>query len=330
MKGQAIVFEERDKVTFSNVDVPEPESGEVLVRALVSLVSTGTETRILRGGQPGVEFPCVPGYSTVGVVEKAGDTDLLKPTDLVFVPHGKAPAGLHSGWGTHAERLVAPAGSLIPLDDCRRPEEYVFSNVAAVALHGAGRTFSQPGDRIVVVGLGLIGQLHLRIQKAMGREVIGVDILPWRLEHAVAGGAVATVNASECDVEEAVRDVWPEGAQVAVEATGRQEGLDACAAVLRSRARTPEARPPVLLIQSSLMGAVTVDARQAFVKDYMLVNSRSTDPHDLPQAVEMIGEGAFEVGDLITLQIGAERAEYGYNELLSHPEQHLTCVFEWD
>jgi len=330
MRTEAIVFTEADSIACRSVETPDLQPGQALVRALVNHVSTGTETRILRGGQPGAEFPCVPGYSAVGVVEDVCETEACAKGDLVFVPYALSPVGLHGAWGTHAGHMVVPAESLLRLDERRTPAEYAFSNVAAVALHGVRRTFSRADDTAVVVGQGLIGLLHSRIQVAMGRRVIGVDVLPWRLERSLAGGVLKAVDAREGDVESAVKEIWARGVQVAVEASGRQEGLNTCAAVLRSRGRGPDDRMPVLLVQSSIMGRVTLDARQAFVKDYMLVNSRSTDPCDLPGAIRMIGSGALPVQDLITLRARPQDAADAYRELLEHPECHMTCIFDWE
>ncbi len=330
MNTDAIIFPEPDQITFGSVELPEPQPGDLLVRTVVSLVSTGTETRVLHGGQADGEFPLVPGYSSVGVVEKTfGRAVGLAPGNLVDYGQPRALVGCSKVWGGHARYAIVEAARVRRLDDARTPSEYAFAKVAAVAIHGVRRTLSEPGDGMLVVGQGLIGQLHARVQAALGRRVATVDILPWRLERSLAGGAVRAINAKEEDVLAAVHDLWPDGPQVAVEATASQEGLDLCAQVLRGRAWGADDRMPVLAVQSTFVDRVEVDAETFFGKELVLISPRSVDPRDMDAAVSMIRTGSLPVSDLITLRSAPQDADAAYRELLAHPERHLTCVFGW-
>jgi 2-desacetyl-2-hydroxyethyl bacteriochlorophyllide A dehydrogenase len=331
MRTEAIIFPEADRITFGAVELPEPQPGDLLVRTTVSLVSTGTETRVLHGGQDGAAFPLVPGYSSLGVVEKTfGDTGGVAAGDLVDYGSPRELIGCHRVWGGHARHAVVAARSVHPLDERRSPAEYAFATVASVAVHGVRRTFSEPGDGVLVVGQGLIGQLHARVQVALGRQVAVVDILPWRLERSLAGGVARAINAREEDPAAAVHALWPQGPQVAVEATARPEGLRLCEELLRGRAWGGDDRMPVLAIQSSFVGRIDVDANTFFMKEYILISPRSVDPRDHAAALSMIGAGALPVADLITLRADPRQAAGAYDQLLKHPERHLTCVFEWE
>jgi len=329
MKTEAIIFPEPNCVTFGEVEVADPGPGDAVVRTLATVLSTGTDTRTLRGGQT-PDFPLVPSYSGVGVVEEVyGDGGRVRKGDLVFSGAPKGLVGITKCWGAQIARCVKPASQLVPLDDRRAPEEYVFSKVAAIALHGVRRSLSEPGDGVLVVGQGLIGLLHARIQAAFGRQVVAVDILPWRLSLSEAGGVTRAVNAKEQDVAAVVRSVWPEGPQVAVEASARQEGIDLCAELLRQRNWNSDDRMPMLLLQASYMGPIQLDARQLFAKEFVVINTRDTDPRDLVGAAGMIGAGALRVDDLITLKARPQDAPDAFRELLDHPDKHLTVVFQW-
>ena len=329
MKTQAIIFPEPNKITFGEVEMPDPEPGDVVVRTTHTLLSTGTDTRTLRGGQ-WPNFPLVPSYSALGVVEETnGDCGRVREGDLVFHGTPKALTGINRCWGAQVARAVRPAAGMLPLDERRSPEEYAFTKVAAIALHGVRRSMSRPGDSVVVIGQGLIGQLHARIQAAFGRHVLAVDILPWRLERSAAGGIMRTVNAKEEDVAAAVREVWPDGPQVAVEATARQEGIDQCIGMLRERAWGGDDRMPMLLLQASYPGRLEFDARAFFMKEFIAISSRDTDPRDLAGAACMIGAGGLRVDDLITLKAPPQKAAETFEELLNHPDRHLTALFEW-
>jgi 2-desacetyl-2-hydroxyethyl bacteriochlorophyllide A dehydrogenase len=336
MMTNGIIFPEPDKITFGEVEMPEPADGDVVVRTLVTMLSTGTDTRTLRGGQT-PHFPLVPGYSALGVVEEAhGDCGpsvgcgRVREGDLVFSGSPKGLTGINRCWGAQVARCVRPAAGLFPLDDRVTPEEYAFTKVAAIALHGVRRSMSRPGDGVLVLGQGLIGQLHARVQAAFGRRVVAADIVPWRLERSLAGGAMRAVNVKEEDLATVVRDVWPEGPQVAVEATARQEGIDLCVDLLRGRAWGGDDRMPTLILQATYPGRLEFDANTFFMKEFVAISTRDTDPRDLVGAACMIGAGGLRVDDLITLKAPPQRAAATFEELLSHPERHMTALFLWE
>lgn len=330
METEGIIFPEPERITFGEVEVADPEPGDAVVRTLLTVLSTGTDTRTLRGGQS-PDFPLVPSYSALGVVEAThGDTGHVREGDLVFSGTPKGLVGINACWGAQVRRCVKPAGDLLKLDDRRSPEEYVFTKVAAIALHGVRRSGSEPGDRVVVVGQGLIGQLHARIQAALGRRVIAADLLPERLRLSRAGGVLRTVDAGEEDLEEVVADAWPDGAQVAVEASATQGGIDVCQRLLHERRWRTDERMPMLLLQGSYPGPIRLDPDVLFMKEHVVINSRDTDPRDLVGAACMIGAGALAVDDLITMKAPPENAGQAFHELLEHPEEHLTVVFQWE
>lgn len=330
MKTEGIIFPEPGEVTFGEVEVEDPVEGDAVVRTTRTVLSTGTDLRTLRGGQTD-EFPVVPSYSAIGIVEEIrGDGGLVREGDLVFSGAPKGLVDINRCWGAQVRRCVTRAGSLLKLDERRAQEEYVFSKVAAIALHGVRRSDSEPGDRVVVVGQGLIGQLHARIQAAFGRLVVATDLIPWRLARSLAGGVLRTINAAEEDVEAVVRDLWPEGPQVAVEASARQEGIDQCAELVRGRQWNSDDRMPMLLLQGSYMERISLDARTLFMKEFRVINTRDTDPRDLVGAACMIGAGALRVDDLVTKTAAPGDAPDAFRELIENPEEHFTVVFDWE
>jgi len=331
VKTDAIIYPGPNAVSFGQVDIGEPEPGDALVRIIHTVLSTGTDTRILRGEQPQVTYPCVPSYSSVGVVEKViGDGGPVRKGDRVFCGGTNKLLDCAKHYGAQVRRAIRPAAALQKLDDRAPLDHYVFTKVAAIALHGARRSFSEPGDPVFVLGQGLIGLLHARVQAAWGRDVIASDVLPGRLRRSAGGYGICTVNAREHDVAEFVRERWPEGPWVAVEASARQEGLDQCVELVRGRNWNSDDRMGAVLVQSSFMGRISLDARQFFMKEFVVVSPRDTDPRDYPAAAGMIGSGALRVGDIITCRSRPEDAPDAFRVLLENPDEHLTIVFDWD
>lgn len=136
--------------------IGEPGDGEVLVRALVSGVSRGTEALVHRGGVPDAvaetmrapfqvgDFPgpVKYGYLSVGVVEQG-------PTELV----GRRVFALHP----HQDRYVVPADAVTTLPEALPTERAVLAGTAETAVNGVWEASPRFGDRVAVVGFGLVG-----------------------------------------------------------------------------------------------------------------------------------------------------------------------------
>jgi predicted dehydrogenase/threonine dehydrogenase-like Zn-dependent dehydrogenase len=203
-------------------EVPPPavKPGHVLVANAASLISAGTERAAIalarmnplqkararpdlvkkvlqRAGQEGllatfkivnnlVSAPLPLGYSCAGVVRSlgAGVTDLQPGM-------GVACAGL--GHANHAEFVSVPRNLCVPLPDGVSFESASFVTVGAIALHGVRQAELTLGETVVVLGLGLVGQLAVQICSAAGARVFGVDVQPERValaqRHGAAGGA---------------------------------------------------------------------------------------------------------------------------------------------
>jgi predicted dehydrogenase/threonine dehydrogenase-like Zn-dependent dehydrogenase len=202
------------------LDVPAPSCrpGGVLVRSLFSLISTGTElmkvseaSKSMVGmararpdqvrkvldtvSQQGVlatykkvmnrlDSYTPLGYSLCGVVVEVGrGADEFKVGDLV------AAAG--NEHALHAEYNWVPVNLCAAVPDGVRPEHAAFSTVASIALHGVRRAEVQLGETACVIGLGLVGQLLVRLLIASGVRVVGLDVVADRCRQAEAAGALA-------------------------------------------------------------------------------------------------------------------------------------------
>lgn len=183
-------------------DGPEPE-GEVVVEALFSGVSRGTEALVFRGRAPASEhvrmraplqegefgFPVKYGYAAVGRAV-SGPEGLLGRT--VFVLH------------PHQDRFAAPAAMCVPLPEGVAPEMAVLAANMETALNVVWDAGAAPGDRIAVVGAGVVGALAGWIVAQLpGAEVTLVDVNPERaaLAEGLGCGFAAPAQAPEdCDV----------------------------------------------------------------------------------------------------------------------------------
>jgi predicted dehydrogenase/threonine dehydrogenase-like Zn-dependent dehydrogenase len=131
-------------------------------------------------GQTGNLAPL--GYSSSGVVLEVGK-------NITGIAVGDRVACAGAGYANHAEIICVPRNLLCKMPDNVDFDEAAFTTIGAIAMQGIRRAQVQFGDNVVVIGLGLLGQIATQILKAAGAHVIGIDIMKERVELAKELGA---------------------------------------------------------------------------------------------------------------------------------------------
>lgn len=173
--------------------IPEPKPGEVLIEVKASLISPGTELGgiPLRRKNPQPETkPCKFGYSNAGIVIKQGQGCEDIPLDLEV-------AGMGAGYALHSDYTCIPRNLLVPKPKELSFEKAAFAHLGATAMHAIRRAELQLGENFLIVGLGIVGQLAVQMGKLAGTHVMGMDLLPMRLDLARKGGAELAINPKE-------------------------------------------------------------------------------------------------------------------------------------
>lgn len=165
MDTVAIVMRGPGDLELDRLALDPVRTGDAVVEAIFSGISTGTE-RLLWSGRmpqfPGMGYPLVPGYETVArVVDPLGSG--LGEGDLVFVPGARCYGEVRGLFGGAAKRMNVPAERLSPIGDTP-PEAAVLLALAATARHAvAGSSLPE-----LIVGHGVLGRLLARIVLACG------------------------------------------------------------------------------------------------------------------------------------------------------------------
>ncbi|HQJ74615.1 MAG TPA: bi-domain-containing oxidoreductase [Bacteroidota bacterium] len=148
-----------------------------------------------------LDTPKSLGYSTAGVVLAVDeDVDEFKPGDRV------ACAG--AGYALHADIVAVPKNLCVKIPDSVSFEEAAFTTVGAIAMQGLRQANPTLGERVVVIGLGLIGQLTVQMLKANGCFVIGVDLDDKPIENALKiSGADIALSGKKQDVKSIVMEI---------------------------------------------------------------------------------------------------------------------------
>ena len=222
-----------------DVPVPSKIQGSILVRTQCSLISQGTEGAAIsvRGGWRGAYEKATQsrervhqvwgmvrqngvaatreavmakledmnplGYSSTGIVEDVSDSNgLFRAGDRV--------ACMGVGFASHAEYAVVPVQLAAKLPQIVSSEVGAFGALACIAMQGIRRLELSPGETIVVIGLGLIGQLTIQIGTALGFRMLGLDLNAEKAKLARESGALdAWQPAESTDVARVQR--WTEG-----------------------------------------------------------------------------------------------------------------------
>lgn len=172
MKAQAIVFEQPRHLSVQSLDLPELMDHQVHVQVEYSGISTGTERLLWDGSMPafpGMGYPLVPGYETVGrVVRVAGDSSLTVG-QRVFLPGANCFQGVRNLFGGSASDLVVPQERAIPVPESLGAQAVLLA-LAATAYHavagGGKREVITSPD--LIVGHGVMGRLLARLTVAAG------------------------------------------------------------------------------------------------------------------------------------------------------------------
>ena len=209
-----------------DVPVPQPATKAALVQTAASLVSVGTERMLVEFAQQSMlgkahsrpdlvrqvidkakrdgiaitieaalnrlDEPMALGYSSAGTITQMGSKlEGFRVGDRVACGGG--------GYAVHAEYVSVPQNLLVKLPDSVDFESAAFATLGAVAMQGFRLAQPQVGERIAVIGLGLLGLLTTTIAQAAGCFVLGIDLDPLRIDMAEQMGVTAVLrkNAEE-------------------------------------------------------------------------------------------------------------------------------------
>jgi len=168
MHALAVVLEAPEQLTLRRVELTPPGDDDVVVDIAFSGISTGTE-RLLYNGRmpkfPGMGYPLVPGYESVGRVSSAGSTSGRSVGQWVFVPGARCFGDLRGLFGGAASRLVVPGAKATPVAEHLGESSALFA-LAATAHHAIALQGVRPPD--LIVGHGVLGRFLARITIALG------------------------------------------------------------------------------------------------------------------------------------------------------------------
>jgi 3-hydroxyethyl bacteriochlorophyllide a dehydrogenase len=319
IKSRAVVIPRRNTVELRTVQVLEPRAGDVLLRTAYTSISAGTERMLLDGRMPhpALLFPVVPGYETVGQVVQVG---ARAPKELlgqwVYVGGARCFRGVNPAWGGQSEYISAEAERVVPLGGID-PATGVILALAATALHGVNVAQIRRGDRVLVLGQGIVGQLAARIAKLQGAQHVAVaDRVGVRLEAAQADQVIDVTRES---LDEALGEA---NINVLIEATGSNPALAGALPLLANHGR-------VLLL--GYYDHINIPYAPVFMREAQILVAREWQfgpDGDLPRVRDLIASGELDVTGLLTHRVPLDRIQAAYRLAFEDPSC-LKLVVEW-
>lgn len=307
-KTRAVVFEQPGQLSLRELTLVAPTATDVVVDIAWSSISAGTERLLWEGRMPmfpGMGYPLVPGYESVGTVTQAGDDTALAPGTTVFVPgancYGSEVRGLFGG---AARRVVVPASRVIAVDPSLG-ERATLLALGATALHALRGGAVLPE---LVIGHGVFGRLTARLVRALGGKVTVWEKHPARM----TGATRYTVTTAEDDTRRDYACIF--------DASGDAALLNSL--IMRL------AKGGEVVLAGFYSTPISFAFPPAFMKEARLRIAAEWSPADLADVVEMHRTGRLSLDGLITDLSPAERADEAYRAAFEDPDC-LKMVLDW-
>jgi predicted dehydrogenase/threonine dehydrogenase-like Zn-dependent dehydrogenase len=280
-----------------------------------------------------LDQPMPLGYSSAGTVVAIGE-------GLQGFRVGDRVACAGGGYAVHAEFVVVPQNLLVKLPEDVDFESGAFATLGAIALHGFRLAEPQLGERVAVIGLGLLGLLAVGVARVAGCAVFGTDLDPSRVEAAIRMGAAAALrdkaeeaatsfsSGSGCDVVLICAD------------TPSDDPVELAGSIARDRARVIaigavgmniprrtyyEKELKFLISRSYGPGRYDPEYEEGG-KDYPLGYVRWTEGRNLAAFVDLLATNQLDVKSLISHRFAIENAAAAYDLISGKKDETALAV----
>jgi len=347
--------------------VPTPRAGMALVKTAASLVSAGTERMVVEFAEKNLvgkarsrpdlvkqaldkakregliptvqsafnrlDQPMALGYASAGTIVALGE-------NMHGFKVGQHVACAGGGFAVHAEYNVVPRNLLTPLPKNVDFESAAFATLGAIAMHGFRLAEPQVGERVAVIGLGLLGLLMAQIASAAGCSVLGIDIDPKRIALASSLGLQAVVRKNAESTFQAFTANRGFDVVLICADTSSNDPVELAAVIARDRAR---------IVATGAVG-LNIPRKIYYEKELSFINSRSYGPgrydlsyeesgHDYPigyvrwtegrnleSVVELMANGKLKVAPLITHRFPIDEAATAYEVITGKTKESFLGV----
>ena len=327
---KAVRVLEPNVVEVQNIPSPERHSGEVRIRVEQAGIC-GSDLAIIHGHNPFAKYPVTPGHEFSGRVAEAGPQSKFKEGELVtaypVVTCGKCQAcisgdqnhcpelkvlGVHRD-GAYAEEIVVPEHLVKRTPAGLSADIVAVAEPTAVAYHIIRRARLTPGQNIVVIGAGVIGNLIFQVAKAQGAgKVIATDIVEERLPLALETGADWAINSKQVDPVAFAREKFGEGPDVVFDLVGTEK-------IVEQAIQMTRAGGVIVLIAIPHQPTLAFNYKDVFRKELELVGTRLYNSADFDVALDLLASGKIKTERLVSHHFPLSQGKEGIETLETQP-----------
>lgn len=292
MNTIAVVLTEPERLELCRLDLTPPGDEDVVVDIEWSGISTGTERLLYTGKMPpfpGMGYPLVPGYESVGRIVEAGPASGRAVGERVFVPGARCYGDVRGLFGGAAARVVVPGARVYVVDESLG-EHAVLLALAATAYHAV----AAEGARLpeLIIGHGVLGRLVARIAVALGGSPVVWEQNPDR----TSGGVGYDVIAPSADTRQDYRSIY--------DVSGDAKLLDTLIGRLAPGGE--------IVLAGFYHEPISFAFPPAFMREARLRIAAEWRGPDMPAVLALLREGKLSLDGLITHRFDAIQAAEAY------------------
>jgi L-iditol 2-dehydrogenase len=327
---KAAVLTAPGKIEIQEMETPSIRDSEVLVKLKYCGICT-LEQRLYTGEMK-IHYPIIPGHEASGIIVKKGKevvSDIAPgfpvALDLVvrcgechFCRTGRSNMCVnrfnkgHKGLGGFGEYIAVDPRQVFPVPDYVPLQEAAFCEPVACCIRSLKKINLTITEDLLVIGAGPMGQMHLHTALCMGARVFGFDPVHDRLKMAESRGAFLTIDPTEDDLPEVIRD-HTEGRGVDT-CVVTSPAHDALKAAFESTTKTGriniytsyDDRPPL-----------PIDANTLHKNEQLVTGSEGRTQQDIQQAVRLISFRKIDVKPMISSLTTFDTLEDGIKAAMS-------------
>jgi polar amino acid transport system substrate-binding protein len=357
------------RLRLAETPVPRPGAGSALIATRVSLISTGTEKQAMDLAKASLAGKAVARPDLVRRVIRNVQRDGLRPTiEKVFakldtpIPLGYSLCGevieagrnfggmaagtriacAGAGIANHAEYNVVPKNLSVRIPDSIDDEDASFVTLGAIALQGVRQAAPTLGERVVVMGLGLIGLLTVQLLKANGCRVLGFDPNLERVKLAASIGADMAVGTALSEAVHGFTDGHGADAVILTASTKSSEPLNLAAEISRMKGRVVVVGLVGMTIDRDVFYKRELDLRLSMSygpgrgdpayeqegHDYPLAYVRWTEQRNMEAFLDLVATGRVTPKALVTHRFSIHEAEKAY-AMIESGAPHLAVLLTY-
>ncbi|MGU3463380.1 chlorophyll synthesis pathway protein BchC [Methylobacterium sp. C33D] len=308
MDALAVILENPEHLSVQRLALTPPGDTDAVVAVSWSGISTGTE-RLLWSGRmppfPGMGYPLVPGYESVGTVVAADAGATVRVGQTVYIPGARCFGAVRGLFGGAASHLVAPAARLVPVDEALGEQACLLA-LAATAHRALGRL--TPNATPLIVGHGVLGRLLARLTLAAGAAPTVWETDPVR----AAGDHGYAVVAPDADPRRDYATI--------TDVSGNAAGLDDLIARLAPGGE--------IVLAGFYEAPLSFAFPPAFMREARIRISAEFRSEDTAAVTRLIDSGRLSLDGLITHRAPAARAQDAYRTAFADPGC-LKMILDW-